>query len=201
MILTLLAAAHVYVLPWKMLFMLPAQSEKPCGIASVRYGPPDGKWEGGSNPQPAGCEFRVSVAPGPMFPAWAELPPQAAETLDVTYTVESASKPQTVSVKPEKLEPAAAHASDFAVHAAKSGKKSVRVEVTNKSDRPLLLGDATALRGKPKDACLGPGPAAVVAPGETLVDVRPGILSPSMNVWIAVFTGEKDCKWVEVARK
>ncbi len=200
MIFALIAAAHVYVLPWKMLFMLPTNSEKPCGITSVRYGPPDGSWEGGSNPQPSDCQFHVSVHPGPLFPAWAELPPKPAQTLDVTYTVQGAGKPQTVDVKPEKVEPSPARAADFAVKAEKV-KNRVRVEVTNKSDKPLLLGDATALRGKPKDACLGPGPAAMVAPGETLVDIRPGLLSPSMNVWIAVFTAEKECRWVEVARK
>ena len=40
---------------------------------------------------------------------------------------------------------------------------SVRVEVKNVSQRPVLLGDAVALRGRPKDDCVGPGPAAVRA--------------------------------------
>jgi hypothetical protein len=40
----------------------------------------------------------------------------------------------------------------------------------------------------------------VLQPGESLVDVRPGLLSPSMQVWVAVFTAEKQCKWVEVSR-
>lgn len=198
MILALIAAAHVYVLPWKMLFMLPSETGKPCGVSSVRYGPPDGKWEGGSNPRPD-CGFRVSVEPGNQLPAWAELPPRDAESLDLTYTLQGEDQPRTVNAKPTRFTPEPAKASDFAVKAAKV-KDKVRVEVTNQSEKPVLLGDATALRGKPKDACLGPGPAAVVAPGETLVDVRPGLLSKSMNVWIAVFTGEQDCKWVEVRR-
>ena len=79
-------------------------------------------------------------------------------------------------------------------------KSSVRVEVTNKAERPILVGDSVANRGVPKDDCVGPGPAAVLQPGETLVDQRPGLLSPSMKVFVSVFTGEKSCKWVEVRR-
>jgi hypothetical protein len=45
------------------------------------------------------------------------------------------------------------------------------------------------------------GPAAVLQPGETLLDQRPGILSPSMKVFVSVFTGERNCRWIEVARK
>jgi hypothetical protein len=200
MITALLAAAHLYVLPWKMLFLLPAESAKPCAVTTLRYGPLDGTWEGGSNPPANDCEFRVSVAPGPLLPAWVELPPQEAGDLAVTYTVQGASRPETVSVKAEKLLPAPARSSDFVAKASKVGSR-VRVELTNKSDKPLLLGDATALRGKPKDDCMGPGPAAVLQPGETLLDQRPGILSPSMKVFVSVFTGERTCRWIEVARK
>jgi hypothetical protein len=198
MILTLIAAAHLYVLPWKMLFMLPAESERPCAVTSLRYGPADGKWESGSNPHPSDCEFRVSVAPGPLLPAWADLPPKPADQLEVTFTLQG-QKPQTLSLKAEKVEPGAAAAKDFGVKAAKA-KKGVRVEVTNKAERPILVGDSVALRGKPKDDCVGPGPAAVLQPGETLIDVRPGLLSPSMKIFVSVFTGEKSCKWVEVSR-
>ena len=200
MILSLIAAAHLYVLPWKMLFMLPAASEKPCAVTSLRFGPADGSWESGSNPPPPDCQFRSSVSPGHLLPAWSELPPQPAGEVGVTYTVQGATTPQTVTVKAETVVPGAAQSSDFSARAAKV-KSSVRVELTNKSERLLLVGDATALRNKPKDDCVGPGPAAVLQPGETLVDQRPGILSPSMKVWVAVFTGEKQCKWVEVARK
>ncbi|SRR5260221_8688010 len=199
MITALLAAAHLWVLPWKMLFLLPASSEKPCALSTLRYGPPDGKWEGGSNPPASSCEFRVSVAPGPLLTAWVDLPPQEADEITVTYGVKG-EKPQTASVKAEKVQPAQAQAGDFSATAAKL-KNGVRVELTNKSRKPVLVGDATTLRGKPKDDCVGPGPAAVLAPGETLVDQRPGLLSPSMNVWVSVFTGEKSCKWVEVRRK
>ena len=200
MILTLIAAAHLYVLPWKMLFMLPADSEKPCAVTSLRYGPPDGSWESGSNPPPSGCAFRVSVLPGHLLSVWGELPPTPAGEVRVTYTVQGSAKPQTTTVKAEALSPGAAHSADFSAEASKE-KKGVRVEVTNRSERPLLVGDATALRGKPKDNCLGPGPAAVLQPGETLIDVRPGIVSPSMQVFVSVFTGEKQCKWVGIARK
>jgi hypothetical protein len=200
MITALLAAAHLYVLPWKMLFMLPAPSEKPCAVTTLRYGPPDGKWESGSNPPASDCAFRVSVAPGPLLPAWADLPPNEAAELEVSYTVQGAAGPQTVSLKAEKLQPAAAGAGDFSAKASKV-RNSVRVELTNKSEKLVLLGDATALRGRPKDDCFGPGPAAVLQPGETLIDVRPGVLSPSMKIFVSVFTGEKACRWVEVARK
>jgi len=194
------AAAHLYVLPWKMLFLLPAQSAKPCGVTSLRYGPPDGSWESGSNPPASDCQFRVSVAPGPLLPAWSELPPAEAADVRVTYTLQGSSQPQSVNVKAEKVQPAPAHTSDFSATAEKAGK-SVRVEVTNKSGHPIVVGDATALRGRPKDDCVGPGPAAVLQPGETLHDQRPGILSPSMQVFVSVFTGEKACRWVQVARQ
>ena len=199
MILSLVAAAHLYLLPWKMLFMLPAESEKPCAVTSLRYGPADGSWESGSNPQPAGCEFRVAVQPGHLLSAWADLPPKPAVEVEVTYTVQGVAKPQTAHVKAETLQPGAAQAKDFSAKASKAGKNA-RVELTNTSERPVLVGDATALRNKPKDNCVGPGPAAVLQPGETLVDLRPGIVSPSMKVFVAVFTGEKTCKWVEVQR-
>jgi hypothetical protein len=200
MILSLVAAAHLYVLPWKMLFMLPAESEKACGVTSLRYGPADGSWESGSNPPAADCQFRVSVNPGHLLPAWGDLPPKPAADVEVTYTVQGAAKPQTVTVKAEQLAPAAATGADFSAKAGKV-KSSVRVELTNKAEHPLMVGDAVAARSKPKDDCVGPGPAAVIQPGETLVDQGPGLLSPSMQVFVAVFTGEKSCKWVEVARK
>lgn len=196
MITALVAAAHLYVLPWKLLFLLPGQS---CGITMLRYGPADGKWERGSNPPPADCNFRVSVLPGPLLPAWVDPGPTAGD-LDVTFTLQGSEKPQTVSLKPETVTPVAVAGVDLAAKASKT-KNSVRVEVTNVSPKPLLLGDSVAARGKPKDDCVGTGPAAVLQPGETLIDQRPGLLSPSMQVWVAAFTGERECKWVEVARK
>jgi hypothetical protein len=196
MISALFAAAHLYVLPWKLLFLLPGSS---CGVTMLRYGPADGKWERGSNPQPSDCEFRVSVAPGPLLPAWVDKGPSEGD-LDVSYTVQGSEKMQTVSLKAEKLAPEAATAADLTAKATKV-KNSVRVEVTNKGQKPLLIGDAVAVRSHPKDDCVGPGPAAVIQPGETLVDQRPGLLSPSMQVWVASFTGERQCSWVMVARK
>ena len=64
-----LAAAHLYVLPSKVLFLLPAD-EKSCGVTSIRYGPSDGKWETGSNLAAPDCQFRTWVKPGPLLPAW-----------------------------------------------------------------------------------------------------------------------------------
>jgi hypothetical protein len=192
----LLAAAHLYVLPWKLLFLLPGSS---CGVTMLRYGPADGKWERGSNPQPAHCEFHVSVTPGPLLPAWVEKGPSQGD-LDVTFTVQGSEKIQTVSLRAETLTPEEATAADLSAKATRV-KNSVRVEVTNNGQKPLLLGDLVALRGHPKDDCVGPGPAAAIQPGETLVDQRPGLLSPSMKIWVSSFTGEKECRWVEAPRK
>jgi len=193
-----LAAAHLYVLPSKVLFLLPAD-ETSCGVTSVRYGPNDGKWETGSNLAAPDCHFRTSVKPGPLLPAWSDPGGKPLDgPIEVTYTVQGAAKPLTVTVQPEKIEPATG--GKLTATAAKM-KNSVRVEVTNHSDEPVLLGDSVASRGKPRDDCLGPGPAAVLQPGETLVDIRPGLLSNSMNVWVSEFSDEKTCKWVEVRRK
>lgn len=200
MILAFLLAAgagHLYVLPSKVLFMLPAD-DKSCGVTSVRYGPSDGKWETGSNLAPPDCQFRVWVKPGPLQPAWSDPGGKPIEgAIDVTYTLQGASKPQVVTLQPEKIEP---QPGGHLTATAAKVKSSVRVEVTNKSDKPVMLGDCVAGRGKPRDECLGPGPAAVLQSGETLVDIRPGLLSKSMNVWVSEFSDEKTCKWVEVRR-
>ena len=193
----ILAAGHLYVLPSKVLFLLPAD-EKSCGVTSVRYGPSDGKWETGSNLAAPDCQFKVAVKPGELLPAWSD---PAGKTMsgpiDVTYTIHGGEKPRVVTLQPEKIEPATG--AQLAATSAKE-KKGVRVEVTNKSEKPVMLGDSVAARGKPKDDCVGPGPAAVLQPGETLVDVRPGLLSKSMAVWVSEFSDEKTCKWVEVKR-
>lgn len=191
------AAAHLYVLPSKVLFLLPAD-EKTCGITSVRYGPSDGKWETGANFAAPDCQFKVSVMPGHLLQAWSDPGGKKMEgAMDVVYTEAGGEKPKTLTgVQPEKLEPA----TGVTLHAkAEKVRSSVRVEVTNKGDKPVLLGDSVAARNKPKDDCMGPGPAAALQPGETLVDIRPGLLSRSMNVWVSEFSDEKTCKWREVS--
>src|SRR5205823_2999950 len=100
---------------------------------------------------------------------------------------------------PEKIEPKSVEGSELKSAAKKVGAKRVRVEVRNGSNHPVLLGDVVVGRGKPKDECTAGTPAAVVQPGESLVDVRPGLLSPSMKAWVAVFTGEKQCRWVQAS--
>ena len=193
-----LAAAHLYVLPSKVLFLLPAD-EKSCGVTSVRYGPSDGKWETGSNFAAPDCQFKVAVMPGHLLPAWSDPGGKKMEgAMDVVYTEPGAPKPRTATgVQPEKLETATGGALSAKAEKLKS---SVRVEVTNKGDKPVLLGDSVAARSKPRDECMGPGPAAVLQPGETLVDIRPGLLSKSMSVWVSEFSDEKTCKWREVQR-
>ena len=101
---------------------------------------------------------------------------------------------EPVAVDDLKASPAGLHAKAAKV------KSSVRVEVKNGGEGPVLFGDAVAARSRPKDACLGAGPQILLKAGETLVDVRPGLLSPSMKVWVAAFTGPRQCKWLEIAR-
>ena len=198
MLTALIAAAHLYVLPWKLLFLLPAPA-RACGLTSLRYGPADGKWERGSNLAAPDCKFRVSVIPGPLLPAWAE-PGPTSGALEATFTVQGSDRPETTPLTPEPFTPSPLRGPELSARASKAGN-SVRVEVKNVSPRPVLVGDAVALRGRPTDDCVGPGPATVIPPGQTLVDQRPGLLSPSMKIWVASFTEEKQCRWVEAPRR
>jgi hypothetical protein len=182
-------AAHLYILAGKMLFLLPAPDAKACAITALRYGPADGSWERGTNPPPGKCEFRVSVMPGDLLPTWVDAAPVSGD-LDVAWGT------QTLTMHPEKVEPAAVQGSELQATARKAGKR-VRVEVKNGSKHQVVLGDAAALRGKPADDCVGAGPAAVLQPGESLVDFRPGLLSRSMQVWVSVFAGERQCAWAQ----
>ena len=189
----LLAAGHLYVTLGKLLFLVPASSNA-CGLASLRFGPASGQWDSGASPPKADCDFKQVVEPESLVATWGETE-KKFDDLAVTYQVAGESKPRTVSLKPEPLTPdgkAKLSAS------AKKVKNSVRVEVKNVGDAPVLLGDAAAARARPKDGCLGGGPTVVLAPGETLLDTRPGLLSPSMKAWVAVFSGAKDCRWTEV---
>lgn len=195
------AAAHAYVLPWAVLFELPVSGERGCAISSLRFGPPDGKWERGTQQdKPASCEFRQLVLPGPLLPAWAER--AEMEEVRVTYTVQGSEEPQTVSIKAQTVD-----AKDLVAGAAglsatvQKVKDNVRSVITSNASQPVLLGDAIAARHKPRDDCRGPGPAAILQQGESLLDVRPGLLSPSMIVWVAAFTGPKQCTWVKAATR
>ena len=80
-------------------------------------------------------------------------------------------------------------------------RNNVRVEVRNRGQGPVLIGDAVAARNRPDDSCVGAGPQVLLQPGETLVDTRPGLLSKSMQVWAAAFASPKSCKWLEVRRR
>ena len=201
MIAAVLAAAHAYLLPWGTLFLLPSGRESTCAISSLRYGPPGGQWERGSQQEkPVSCEFRQFVVPGPLLPIWAE--PADVDELSVTYTVQGSDEPQTLSLHADKIDPAQLAASGTALKAtAEKVKDNVRAVVTSSATHPVLVGDAIAARNKPKDSCVGPGPVAVLQPGESLVDVRPGLLSKSMVVWVASFTGPKRCTWIKVATR
>jgi len=195
------AAGHAYVLPWAVLFELPAPGEKACAVSSLRYGPPDGKWERGSQQEkPASCEFRQFVLPGRLLAAWAE--PAELTEVNVTYTVQGSEEPQTISLPAESIDAATLAAPPGALTATvEKVKGNVRAVITSSASHPVLLGDAIAARSKPRDDCRGPGPAAVLQKGESLLDVRPGLLSPSMQVWVAAFTGPRQCSWVKAATR
>jgi hypothetical protein len=204
----LVAAAHAYVLPWGILFLLPSNREKACAISSLHFGPPDGKWERAwQQEKRVSCEFRQFVVPGPLLPIWAE--PAEMDEVSVTYTVQGSDEPQTVSLHAEKIDPAqltmARHLnSDYAHRLSATVEKvkdNVRAVVTSTAAHPLLLGDAIAARNKPEDSCVGPGPVAVLEAGDALVDIRPGLLSKSMDVWVAAFTGPRRCTWLRVATR
>jgi len=204
-VIALLAAAavagHAYVLPWAVLFELPVQGEKACAIGSLRYGPPDGKWErGNQQDKPVSCEFRQLVLPGPLLPSWAE--PGEVDEVRVTYTVQGSDEPQTTSITAERIDPATLAVGPGALTATvQKVKDNVRSVVTSNASHPVLLGDAIAARNRPTDDCRGPGPSAVLQKGESLLDVRPGLLSPSMQVWVAAFTGPKQCSWVKATTR
>jgi hypothetical protein len=205
-VIALLAAAHLYLFQWsdgpaKALFLLPGDGA--CGIGTITFGAPDGSWSGGSAGTKANCEFRQVVQPDSLLPVWvdpAKATPGAA--VDVAWTLAAGKgKGQTVTLKPLPIAPDSLKTSASGLSAsATKVKKSVRVELKNGSDGPILIGDAVAARNRPKDTCVGAGPQVLLQPGETLVDTRPGLLSKSMQVWAAAFTGPKQCHWLEVQR-
>lgn len=202
----LLAAAHMYLFQWpghpsKALFML--QGEGACGIATITFGAPDGSWSGGSLGTPANCEFRQSVNPGGLLPTWVDAAKAAPGTdVEVAWTLAGKGKGRSATVKAEPIAADSLKASAAGLSAkATKVKDSVRVELKNGGEGPVLVGDAVAARNRPDDSCVGAGPQVLLQPGETLVDTRPGLLSKSMQVWAAAFTGPKNCKWVEVQRR
>ncbi len=205
----LVAAGHMYLFQWpnqptKALFLLPAEGENACGVGPVNFGPADNSWSAGSAGASVSCEFRQSVNPGSLLPVWVDAPKaQPGVPLEVGWTLSggrATGKGHKATLSPEEVE--LSKASPSALHAsATKVKNSVRVEVRNAGSTPVLLGDAVAARSQPEDSCVGDGPQVVLQPGETLVDTRPGLLSPSMNVYAAAFTGPKQCRWVEVPRR
>jgi hypothetical protein len=186
------AAGHIYLAQGKLLFLLPAP-ESACSITSLRYGPSNGKWERGTNPPEGNCAFRQSVEPGGLLPAWGD-PGKDTEELEVAYQVKGDKKLLSAKLTPEKLETDGAAKLSAKISKVKSAAK---VAVKNEGAAAVLVGDAVASRNKPTDDCVGNGATTALQPGESLVDVRPGLVSKSMQGWVAVFTGEKQCKWVE----
>lgn len=208
---TLLAVGHLYLFQWpdqpaRLLMLLPAQGEDACGVGPVNFGPSDNSWSSGSAGTHPDCGFRQSVLPGSLLPVWVEAgKTKPGVPLEVAWTLAGGgasgkSHSATLTAEPVAIDDLKALRAGLHAASAKV-KSSVRVEVKNGGNGPVLLGDAVAARTRPKDACLGAGPQVLLKPGETLVDTRPGLLSPSMQVWAAVFTGPKTCRWVVVQRK
>lgn len=207
----LLAAAHLYLFQWpgqppKALFLLPTQGESACGIGTITFGAPDGSWSGGSAGAEASCEFRQSVQPDSLLPTWVDAAKaRPGADIEVAWTLQGGGangKGHSATLKPEPVpvENLRTSGADLSASATKV-RSSVRVEVKNNGSDPVLLGDAVAARSQPKDDCVGSGPQVLLQPGETLVDTRPGLLSRSMQVWAAAFTGPRQCHWVEVRRR
>ena len=207
----LFAAAHLYLFPWpgepaKALFLLPTEGESACGVGPLNFGPPDGSWSSGSGGAEVSCEFRQSVQPDSLLPAWIDagkVGPGAE--IEVSWTLQGGGAKgtghkATLKAEPVSLEALRGTAAGLSATAAKV-KNNVRVEVRNGGQGAILLGDAIAARNRPDDSCVGAGPQVLLQPGETLVDIRPGLLSKSMQVWAAAFSGPKSCKWVEVKRR
>ncbi|HEY5676804.1 MAG TPA: hypothetical protein VIR81_08465 [Myxococcales bacterium] len=207
---TLVAAGHLYLFQWpdqpaRLLMLLPSEGEDACGVGPVNFGPSDNSWSSGSAGTHADCTFRQSVAPGSLLPVWVDAgKAQPGLKLEVAWTLAGGgargkSHSATLETEPAPLD--GLKASPAGLHAtATKVKGNVRVELRNGGSGLALLGDAVAARTRPKDACLGNGPQVLLKPGETLVDLRPGLLSPSMQVWAAAFTGPKACRWVEIRR-
>ena len=207
----LFAAAHLYLFPWpgeaaKALFLLPTEGESACGVGPVNFGAPDGSWSSGSGGAKVSCEFRQVVQPDSLLPAWIDagkVVPGA--DIEVTWTLQGggakgSGHKATLKAEAVALDALRSSAAGLSATAAKV-KNNVRVELRNGGQAPLLVGDAVAARNRPDDSCVGAGPQVLLQPGETLVDTRPGLLSKSMQVWAASFTGPKACKWVEVRRR
>ncbi|HWE22404.1 MAG TPA: hypothetical protein VG496_00565 [Myxococcales bacterium] len=200
----LVAAAHAYVLPWGVLFLLPSNRESACAISSLQYGPPDGKWQRASAlEKPVSCEFRQSVVPGPLLASSWQEHVELGE-VSVTYTVQGSNEPQTVTLQAESIDPAQLTAGGAMLSATvqKVKEDRVRAVVTSNAAHPVLLGDVVVKLGKaPTDACSGAGPTIALQRGESLVDVRPGLVSPSMVAWVALFRDAKRCSWVQAATR
>jgi len=210
-VIVLIAAAHLYLFQWpgeppKALFLLPAEGENACGIGPVNFGAPDGSWSSGSAGSQASCEFRQSVQPDSLLPAWTDAGKAAGGAeVEVAWTLQgggATGKGHKATLRAEAIAPDALRmtASGLSAAAAKV-KNNVRVELRNGGSGPILIGDALAARNRPGDTCVGAGPQVLLQPGETLVDTRPGLLSKSMQVWVAAFIGPRSCKWVEVRRR
>jgi len=162
--------------------------------------------QNGSSDASTSCECQSWSEPDQLLPIRVDAGEMAAgQEVQVNWTVQggkATGQGHKATLTPEPLDVEALKASpaDLSAKASKV-KNAVRSEVKNGGSGPALLGDAIAARHRPDDPCQGNGPQVLLQPGETLVDVRPGLLSKSMQVWVAAFSGPKSCKWVEVKRR
>jgi hypothetical protein len=210
-VIALLAAAHLYLFEWpgerpKALFLLPSEGENACGVGTLTFGAPDGSWSTGSPGTKASCEFRQWAEPGRLLPAWVDAGKiRPGAEVEVTWTLQAggaAGKSHTAMLRPEavQVEGLKASAAGFSGTIAKV-KNNARVKVKNGGSNPVLLGDAVAARNRPDDSCVGNGPQVLLQPGESLVDMRPGLVSKSMQIWVVAFTGPRQCRWVSIQRR
>jgi hypothetical protein len=207
----LIAVGHLYLFQWpgeppKALFLLPAEGENACGVGPVNFGAPDGSWSSGSGGARVSCEFRQWVQPDSLLPAWMDAGKAAAGAeVEVAWTLVggvASGKGHKAMLRAEAIAADALRVSSSGLSAtATKVKNDVRVDLQNGGAGPILVGDAVAARNRPEDSCVGAGPQVLLQPGESLVDTRPGLLSKSMQVWVAAFTGPRSCKWVEVRRR
>jgi hypothetical protein len=210
-VIALFAAAHLYLFQWqgeapKALFMLPMEGENACGVGPINFGPPDNSWSSGSAGSQASCEFRQVVQPDALLPAWIDAGKVVpGGDVEVGWTLLGERAKGTghkATLKVEVVAPDALRSTTAGLSAtAVKVKNDVRVEVRNGGQGPVLIGDAVAARNRPDDSCVGSGPQVLLKPGETLVDTRPGLLSKSMQVWVAAFTAPRSCRWVQVQRR
>src|SRR5207253_2594485 len=151
-VIALIAAGHLYLFQWpgeppKALFLLPTEGENACGVGPVNFGAPDGSWSSGSAVSQASCEFRQSVQPDSLLPAWMDAgKASAGAEVEVAWTLQGGGASGNGHKTTLRAEAIAADAlrmgpSGLSATATKV-KNDVRVVLKNGGSGPILVGDA-----------------------------------------------------------